>query len=343
MQGVVMLGADRLEIREFPDPVPGPDEIVVAIKASGMCGTDLHHLHEPCARAPDKIFIEGHEPCGVVHAVGEAVRPQEARVGDRVMIHHYDGCRVCNYCRSGWTQLCPNAKVIYGGPSGHGAHAPFMKVPAHTAIKMPDALSFKAGAAIACGAGTAYGAIQRVALKGDETVAIFGQGPVGLAATMLAKTFGARVIALDISEERLRMSADFGADYTINPAKSDPVPAIQALTARGEGADKALECSSNPGARVQAVECVKRLGTACMVGAYGDISISTQHLIQLQKTLLGSLTLSKQMMSDCAEIVVERGIDVDRLFTHEFRLEQAHEAYALFDQQKIGKGVFIFD
>ncbi|APZ55245.1 zinc-dependent alcohol dehydrogenase family protein [Salipiger abyssi] len=343
MKGVVILGQGELEIREFPDPEPGPDEIVITMKASGMCGTDLHHLREPCRRTEDKIFIEGHEPCGVVSAVGEAVHPQEASVGDRVMIHHYDGCRVCQYCRSGWTQLCPNAKVIYGGPNGHGAHAQFMKVPAHTAIQMPDGLSFKAGAAISCGAGTAYGAVKRVDLCGDDTVAIFGQGPVGLAATILAKEFGARVIALDIGEERLQMAKNFGADFTVNPLKEDPVEAIRALTIRGEGATKSLECSSNPDARRQAIQCVKRWGTACMVGAYGDISFSTQEIIQLQKTVLGSLTFSKNMMDDCAQWVVQRGIDLEKLFTHEFRLDQAHEAYELFDQQKIGKGVFVFD
>ena len=343
MQGVVFLGQGEMEIRDFPDPVPGPDEIVVAIKASGMCGTDLHHLHEPACRAPACQFIEGHEPCGVVAAVGDAVRPTEVAVGDRVMIHHYDGCRVCEYCRTGWTQLCPNAKVIFGGPSGHGSHAQFMRVPAHTAIAMPDALSFKAGAAIACGAGTAWGAIERTGIGARDTVAIFGQGPVGLAATLLAKSFGARVIALDIGEERLEMARGFGADHLLNPLAEDPVAAIRALTEGGQGASVSLECSSNPAARLQSVECLRRRGRACLVGAYGDIAFPVEHLIQLQKTVLGAVTFSKTMMADCAAYVVERGIDLDRLFTHDFTLDQAHEAYALFDQRKIGKGVFVFD
>lgn len=342
MKGIVVLGEGELEIRDFPDPTPGPDEVVIKMKASGMCGTDLHHLHGP-KRGEDQIFIEGHEPAGVIHAVGGAVLPTQAKLGDRVMVHHYDGCRTCRYCRSGWTQLCATSKVIYGGPNGHGGHANYMLVPAHTVIKLPDALSFKAGAAISCGAGTAYGAVKRVDLCGDDTVAIFGQGAVGLSATLFAKEFGARVIALDVSDHRLESAKAFGADHVINPTKEDAVQAIRALTIDGEGADKSLECSGNQGARRQAVECVRRWGTACMVGAYGDITFSTQDIIQQQKTVLGSLTFSKNQMEDLAHYVAERGIDLDRLFTHEFRLDQAEEAYELFGQQKVGKGVFIFD
>lgn len=342
MRGIVVLGEGELEIRDFADPVPGSDEVVLRMKASGMCGTDLHHLHGP-RRSEDQIFIEGHEPCGVVAAVGTAVLPAEAKVGDRVMVHHYDGCRTCRYCRSGWTQLCAKAKVIFGGPNGHGGHADYMKVPAHTLIKLPDALSFKAGAAISCGFGTAYGAIKRVELAGDDTVAIFGQGPVGLSATLLAKEFGARVIALDIDESRLEAARDYGADHAINPAIEDAVTAIRAVTADGEGADRSIECSGNETARRQAVEGIRRFGRACMVGAYGNLSVPIHQIIQLRKDVIGSLTCSKTQMEDCANFVMERGIDTDRLFTNEFRLDQAREAYELFDQRKIGKGVFVFD
>jgi len=342
MKGIVVLGEGKLEIRDFPDPVAGPDEVVLKMKASGMCGTDLHHIHGP-KRDDDKIFIEGHEPCGIVEQVGSQVSPSQAQIGDRVMVHHYDGCRTCRYCRSGWTQLCATAKVIYGGPTGHGGHADYMKVPAHTLIKLPDSLSYKAGAAIACGFGTAYGAIKRINPTGDETVAIFGQGAVGLSTTILAKAFGARVIAMDVNDGRLENAKSFGADHVINPTKEDPVDAIRKLSFDGEGAHKAIECSANEAARRQAIECLRRWGTVCMVGAYGNISFGIHEVIQMQKTVLGSVTLSKNQMEDCAHFVAERGIDLDRLFTHEFRLDQAEEAYDLFDQQKVGKGVFVFD
>jgi len=183
MRAVVFLGEGKIEIRDFPDPVPGPDEVIVRMKASGMCGSDLNHLNEP-KRSEKQIVIEGHEPCGIVEAVGSAVRPSEAKIGDRVMVHHYDGCRTCSNCRSGWTQNCDQGRIAFGG-DGNGGHANFMKVPVHTLIKLPDSLSFKAGAAISCGSGTAYAALKRVNLMADETIAIFGQGPVGLSCTML--------------------------------------------------------------------------------------------------------------------------------------------------------------
>jgi len=341
MKAVVFLGDGIIEIRDYPDPVPGPDEVIVRMKASGMCGSDLHHLHEP-RRREEKIVIEGHEPCGVVEEVGSAVRTSEARVGDRVMVYHYDGCRVCPNCRSGWMQNCEHGRVAYGG-DGNGGHAEFMKVPAHTLIKLPDPLSFKAGAAVSCGSGTAYGALKRVNLLANETVAVFGQGPVGLSCTMFAKAFGARVIALDIGEERLQMAKKFGADFVINPLTENAVEAIRDLTQGRAGADKAIECSSNPFARQQALEAVRQWGSTCLVGVGGTMEFKSNELILKQKTLVGSLTFSKTLQDECAQYVAERCINVDALFTHEFRLDQAVEAYALFSQQKIGKGVFVFD
>lgn len=342
MKAVVFLGEGKLEIRDYPDPVPGPDEVVVRMKASGMCGSDLHHLHEP-RRNESAIVIEGHEPCGVVEAVGSAVHPSEAKVGDRVMVHHYDGCRTCEHCRSGWTQFCENDKIVYGGLNGNGAHAEFMKVPAHTLIKLHDEMSFKAGSAVACGSGTAFAALKRIAVTGDETVAVFGQGPVGLSVTMFAKAMGARVIAVDLQEERLAMAKTFGADVVINPRKDNPVQAIREATRGGAGADKSIECSSNVEARRQAIQCTRTWGATCMIGVTGNIDFHSNDIILKNRSVVGSLTFSKNLQSACADFVMERNVNVDALFTHEFRLDQAKEAYALFDQKKIGKGVFLFD
>jgi len=340
MKGLVFLGEGKMEFRDFADPIPGPDEVIVRIKASGMCGSDLNHLNEP-KREESQIVIEGHEPCGVVEEVGSAVRPSETKVGDRVMVYHYDGCRTCPNCRSGWLQNCDTTKIAFGGNS-HGGHAPLMKVPAHTILKLPEELSFKAGAAVSCGTGTAFAALKRINVTADDTVAILGQGPVGLSCTLLAKAFGARVIALDVGEERLQMARDMGADYTVNSREQDAVEEIRALT-RGLGADKAIECSSNSVARQQALTALKQWGTACLVGVHGGMQFECNELITKQKTLVGSLTFSKNLQDECAQFAAERGIDLDALFTHEFKIDQAEEAYALFEQRKIGKGVFLFD
>jgi D-arabinose 1-dehydrogenase-like Zn-dependent alcohol dehydrogenase len=221
MKAVVFPGERRVEFVDFPDP--GSGEVVLEIKASGMCGSDLKFYRASKTGGAQALglgklegpVIAGHEPCGVVAAVGPGVAPAQAPLGARVMVHHYKGCGVCEHCRSGWAQLCRAGIVVYGA-TGHGAHAPLMKVPASTLVPLPDALSFETGAAISCGTGTAYGALRRMNLSGRDTVAIFGQGPVGLSATQLAAAMGARVIALDISPERLARAKEFGADAMVH-------------------------------------------------------------------------------------------------------------------------------
>jgi len=346
MKAVVFHGDRQLELMDFPDPTPGPGEVILEIKASGMCGSDLKFYRAVGGASSlglgdlDGPIIAGHEPCGIVAEVGEGVDPALAKIGNRVMDHHYSGCGVCKHCRGGWSQLCLDGITVYGA-TGHGAHAKYMKVPAHTLVKLPDDLSFKTGAAISCGTGTAYGALKRLDLAGDETIVIFGQGPVGLSGTQLAKEMGARVIALDVSEERRQLALDFGADEVIDPLSNDVVSAIKDLT-HGEGAHKSLDCSSNSEARAQAVQCVRTWGSACFVGEGGDVKLDVSNdLLRRQVTLIGSWTFSKNGQADCADFVSERKIDVDALFTHEFKLEQAEEAYKMFDQQTTGKGVFL--
>src|SRR3954454_20609986 len=223
MKGVVFVGDRKLELREFPDPTPGPGEVVIEIKASGMCGSDLKFYRAAGGAAALGFkssggpVIAGHEPCGVVAAVGAGVAERQARVGMRVMQHHYRGCGVCRHCATGWMQLCVEGVAAVYGVTGHGAHAKYMKCPARTLVPLPDELSFEAGAAISCGTGTAWGALQRLGLQGDHTIAIFGQGPVGLSATQLASAMGARVIALDTSAERLARAEELGADELIDP------------------------------------------------------------------------------------------------------------------------------
>ena len=224
MKGVVFLGDRKLELREFPDPTPGAAGGDPRDQGVGHVRQRSAQLSRAgCSRAgpwPGGIkrqagVIAGHEPCGVVAAVGAGVTEKEARVGQRVMDHHYDGCGTCKHCRAGWTQMCLEGTVVYGS-GGHGGHARYMKVPVSTLVPLPDALSFVTGAAISCGTGTAWGALRRLNLQGGETIAIFGQGPVGLSATQLAVVMGARVIAVDIAPERRKLAQQFGAHEVID-------------------------------------------------------------------------------------------------------------------------------
>jgi threonine dehydrogenase-like Zn-dependent dehydrogenase len=353
MRAVVFSGERQLELREFPDPVPGPGEVVLQMKASGMCGSDLKFYRAPRSgpggaggagslgfAAGAGPVIAGHEPCGVVAAVGAGVPANLAGVGQRVMVHHYKGCGVCNHCRSGWTQLCRAGIVVYG-VTGHGGHAPYMKVPASTLVPLPDELSFETGAAISCGTGTAYGALRRIRLSGHDTIAIFGQGPVGLSATQLARAMGARVIALDVGAERRALAQQFGAEAVVDPGSDDPVKALRELT-HGEGVDLAMDCSGAPAARAAAVRGTRTWGTVCFVGEGDTVTLDvSQDLLRRQITVVASWTFSTVGQAECARFVADRKIPVDRLFSHRFALPQAAEAYKLFDTQTTGKGVFL--
>src|SRR6266508_4643844 len=293
MRGVVFLGERKLEIQEFPDPTPGPGEVVIAIKASGMCGSDLHP-YRAVGNAAAALglgsggpVIAGHEPCGVVAAVGTGVAPDFAPVGARVMNHHYKGCGRCKHCRVGWSQLCRNGITVYG-MTGHGGHAPFMKAPAFTMVPLPDEISFEEGAAISCGTGTAYGALKRIDASGRDTLAVFGQGPVGLSATMLGHAMGARVIAVDPVTERRRLARELGADEVVDPTSGDPAAVIRDLT-QGEGAPVTLDCSGHPDGRIAALRSACTWGRVGFVGEGNPTTFDvSQHMIRKQLTIHAS-------------------------------------------------------
>jgi threonine dehydrogenase-like Zn-dependent dehydrogenase len=351
MKGIVFAGNRKVELRDFPDPEPGDDDVVLEIKASGMCGSDLHVYRSPgggpaMAAAlglggEGVAVIAGHEPCGVVVARGRNVAEKKAPVGARVMQHHYSGCGMCPDCMQGWSQLCRGGPMTVYGVTGNGAHARYMKVPAHTLIPLPGELSFEEGAAVSCGTGTAWGALKRMNMAGGGTLAVFGQGPVGLSATMLGKAMGMRVIGIDIADERLALATQCGADTVVNSAKDDPVAALKALT-KGTGVDYALECSSAPAARTAAVRGARTWGTVCYVGEGGSVTLDVSpDMLRRQITLMGSWTFSKIGQDACARFIAEHKVPLATLITHRFKLDEAEAAYRLFDRQTTGKGMIL--
>ncbi|WP_067810314.1 zinc-dependent alcohol dehydrogenase family protein [Nocardia beijingensis] len=349
MRGVVFNGDRNLEIAEFADPTPGPDDAVVQMKASGMCGSDLRFYRAPAGQAlaafglsgDDGGIIGGHEPCGVVVALGVNVDPRTVRLGDRVMIHHYDGCGACDNCRSGWTQMCRRGAVIFGA-TAHGGHADFLRVPVRTLVPLPDELSFTAGAAISCGTGTAFGALRRLRVDACDTLAVFGLGPVGLSAVQLGAAMGARMIAVDVQADRVARAREFGAAHTIDSSADDPVAVIRELTA-GLGVSAALDCSGAAVARAAAVRAAGQWGRVAFVGEGGEVTVEVSpDIIRKQLTVLGSYTFSLTGQADCARFVADHGIDLDRLFTDRWTLGDAVRAYAEFDQQAAGKAVIEF-
>ena len=347
MKAVYFLGNRRIEIRDVPDPVPGAGEVILEIKASGMCGTDLKYYRAAegasaigIGKSPDKPVIAGHEPCGVVAEIGPGVTGKLARIGARVMNHHYAGCGCCRQCLSGWTQMCDEGSTTFGA-NGDGAHAKYMKVPIDSLIGLPEDLSFKAGAAISCGTGTAWGGLERLGLRGDDTIAIFGQGPVGLSGAQLAAAMGARVIALDIDEGRLQRAKDFGADVAIDAKANDVVGTIYGLT-RGRGADCTMDCTGAAEARSMAIRSAGKWGRVVFLGEGGNVTIDVSNeMNRKQLSVFGSWTFSKIGQAACARFIAERKLDVDGIFTHSWPLKEAEEAYRLFDTQTTGKGVLV--
>lgn len=358
MRGVVFKGNRRLEIMTFDDPVPGPGQAVVRMKASGMCGSDLHYYRADDPNAlvpllgmksfaergmdPHEPIIAGHEPCGVIEAVGPGVNPDRFRVGDRVIVFHYEGCGVCDHCRTGWTQMCEEGVEPHGTVK-HGGHANFQLVPASTLVKMPEEISFVGGAAIACGTGTAYGAIVRLDVSARDTLAVFGLGPVGLSAVQLASAMGVEVIGIDIDPARVAKAKEFGAAHVINGTAHDPVEEIKKLT-RGKGASCAMDCAGGNVAKQQAVRCTAPWGRIALVAVGGNLDVvAWNDMIGKQRTVIGSWTFSITRMKECAYFIADHGVQIDRVFSDRWKIEDAAKAYQEFDKQSGGKGVFVFN
>lgn len=357
MQGVVFKGQRKLEIMSFDVPQPGPGQALICMKASGMCGSDLHFYR---AESPEKqlmsqgfksfadrgmptdtAIIAGHEPCGVIEAVGPGVDPRHFRPGERVIVFHYEGCGVCDHCRTGWTQMCddgarPHGAIINGG------HAEFMCVPVSTLVRLPDDISFVGGAAIACGTGTAYGAICRLELSARDSLVVFGLGPVGLAAVQLASAMGVEVIGVDINPERVEAARQFGAAHVIDASILDTGEEVRKLT-RGKGASCAIDCAGGNVPKQQAVRSTAPWGRIALVAVGGNLDVvGWNDVIKAQRTIVGSYTFSIVGMKNCAEFIAAHGVEVDKVFSNHWKIEDAAQAYHEFDQQTSGKGVFVF-
>ena len=343
MKTAVFLGDRQIALKEFDDPTPGFGEVVVAVRSSGMCGSDIKYYRGPSNDTfASGNVIAGHEPAGVVHAVGPGVPEIVAAPGERVMVHHYIGCGTCAQCRGGWTQMCTKIPVTVLGNNGHGSHAPYLKVPAATLVKLDDRLSFDAGAAIGCGTGTAWGGLKRLGDIGGATLAVFGQGPVGLSGTMLAAALGARVIAIDLEPNRLKEARRFGAVETVNPKEVNTVDAIRDLT-NGQGVDAVLESSGSTIAASDGLRALRPWGRFCVVGLGGEVRFDVMAFHRSQMTVMTSWSMSLFGQEEFAHFIARNDLPVDELFSHRWRLDQVEEAYQEFDKQDAGKGVIQFD
>jgi threonine dehydrogenase-like Zn-dependent dehydrogenase len=335
MRGVVFVGDCKAEVKDFPDPIPGPGEVVVQLKAGGLCGSDLHVYRQTAAERAGNQTVPGHEPCGVVAQVGPGVT--HVQTGDRVSVYHYRGCGYCKHCQAGNLMWCADRQG-YGGPI-HGSDADLILTDARNCLPLPMELSFAVGAMLACNAGTAFSSLNKLHPSGLDTVAIFGQGPVGLAGTLFAKAMGARVIAIDPMAERRALALDLGADAALDPSAGEVVKALQDLT-HGEGADAAFETSGHAAGQNGAVDGLRLGGRAVFVG-FGsrEKTLNPAQFIGRQLTLMGSFVLPLHLYWDMVKFILDRQVALESLITHRFTLEQAPAAFTLFNSGKTGKVV----
>ena len=342
MQGMLFLGDKHVALRAFPTPSgPSGRQVVVKMRASGLCGSDL----TPYRAVPGDLgtrahVIGGHEPCGDVVELGPDAR--NVRVGDRVMVYHYSGCGTCAQCLTGWWHMCTRGEVIYGAQA-HGGFADYQLVEDYMCVPMPDGLSYEEGAACACGTGTAYQALKRLSVTGRETLAVFGQGPVGLSATMFGAASGAYVIAVDPIAERRALAAKLGAAQTVDPTDADPIEVIRAAT-HGRGADATLDATGIADVRLAAVRSVRDWGRSCFVGEGGTVTFDvTTDIIRRQLTLMGSRTFSTLVLEELGRYVVDRGLPLRELITGRFTLDQVDDAFVRFEAGAAGKYVVTWD
>jgi len=344
VKGAVILERE-IALRDWPEPVPGPGQVVVRVRSTTLCGSDLH-LYRSC-KAERKAgrdtwgYIGGHETAGVIEALGPGTKG--LAVGDRVVVYHIEGCGHCKYCTSGWMLHCSAEEKVSYGYNAHGGLAPLILAKDINCVKMPDGLTFGDGSCCACGTGTAYQALRRIALSGRDRFAAFGLGPVGLSAVMLAHAMGAKVIGLDMIPERLDLAAALGADRVIDlRSESDPVRAIQAFGG-GEGVEAAGDFSGSPLARSQALDCVRVWGRVAFVGEGNKTTIEpSPQILHRQLTVVGSWVYGTWELRELLEFLTVHDLHPDRMITHQYPLSDIAQAFSDFDSGKTGKVQIVF-
>jgi threonine dehydrogenase-like Zn-dependent dehydrogenase len=344
MRGVTLPGGRRVEYADVPVPEPGPRQVLVEVQASSICGSDIRAIYREHLGTGAEAYqgvIAGHEPAGRVVAVGPGSR--RIGVGDRVAVYHIAGCGMCDECRRGYMIGCHDPSRAAYGWQRDGGHAPYLLAEEVTCIEIPDPLTFVDGACVACGFGTAYEALLRLDVSGRDRLLVTGLGPVGLAASMLARGLGVRaVVGTDLSPERRALALRLGLVDAALPADGDVLPA--ALEALDGGAEASLDASGSGAGRRLALEALRDWGRCAFVGEGGDVAFPVSPLlIHRQVTLYGSWVTSLGHMAELMDRLVRWGLHPEDTVTDRFPLEQAAEAYALADGGAAGKVCIVMD
>ena len=326
MRAARYYSSNKIEIEKLPIPEIGKGEILVKVKACGICGSDVTEYYKK-SKAP--TFF-GHEPAGVVSKVGEGV--DNLKVGDRVFIHHHVPCFVCHYCQRGSYTMCPLFKKTNIYPGGFSQ---YIRVPALNvqkgALKLPHSISFEEATLIEPIACCIKG-IKKANLQVGDRVAIIGAGFMGLVHIELARLLGAgEIIAIDFVNFRLKKARELGADYVINPNRDDVLTEFKRLN-KEKGADIVIVTSGS----VKAIEeGVKIAGKGSTVYLFAPSAPGSALAVDLQRfffseiTLITSYSASPLDTRTALKLIQSKRIRAKELITHLFSLEQISQAMQL--------------
>jgi L-iditol 2-dehydrogenase len=350
MRAVFLPGDRQVELRSVQRPAPGDEEVLISLRAAGLCGSDLHMHYRPArAQRRGPIFglvtnpevVPGHEAAGVVTECGPRVRG--LKPGDRVAVHHMAGCGHCTECRRGWDINCQQRWGVYGLDLP-GAMQDYMVARARDCVRVPPSISLDEASYYTCGGGTGYMALKRAGLGIGDSVAVVGLGPVGLAAASFALQSGVKVVGLDPLERRRGFAGQFGAMAVSNPNDADCMTQVRRATGH-KGASVVIETSGTAAGRRLALEVSALRGRVVCVG-FGD----TDNLIDLQATVIqkqldvrGAWMFSLPDLQDMLDDISSRGISLRALITGRYGIEDAAKAWQAFDRGEPGKTVLHWD
>jgi alcohol dehydrogenase, propanol-preferring len=294
-----------LSIEEVPVPEVGPGQILVKIEASGVCHTDLHAADGDWPVKPSPPFIPGHEGVGFVAAAGADVRM--VREGDRVGVPWlHTACGHCKYCLSSWETLCDLQQNT--GYSVNGGFAQYVLADPNYVGHLPDGLEFETAAPILCAGVTVYKGLKETDTKPGDTVVISGIGGLGHIAVQYAKAMGRKVIAVDITEEKLALAREMGADAAVNGLSTDPVAEVKALCG---GADGVLVTAVSRKAFSQALGMLGKRGTMSLIGLPpGTFELDIFNTVLSRKTIRGSIVGTRMDLAECLQFAGDGKVKV---------------------------------
>jgi propanol-preferring alcohol dehydrogenase len=340
MRGLVFPGDRQARIEEFDDPQPGIGEVVVEIRAAAVCGSDMHGYRATTTERRMTLLdrtIPGHEPAGLVHAVGEGVT--NVKIGDRVAVYHWRGCGYCEDCRSGRLMWCGDRRG-YGGAI-HGSDAEFLLTDARNCLPLPDDASFALGAMLTCVGGTGYEAMLKLDARANRRIAIFGMGPVGLAGLLFAKAMGAEVIGIDVAPHRLELATSLGADAVID-SRNEGVRASVTRWSGKQGISGSFETSGAAAAQAATLAVTDRGGRVVFVGfGTNTPSITPADFIENQLSLMGSFVFPIDHYFPILDFVRRRQVPLEAMVTHTVSLAEAPDILPAFDRGDTGKVIIV--